>query len=258
MKLIALLAIAMPVVAQQSYSPYVDRDYPQNVYWGDTHLHSYLSGDAYSFGATITPDQAYRFAKGEITRADGGEDVRIRQPLDFLMVADHANNLGVLPALVAGDPRVLAGKEAAELAERLVRRPTVRELLNSATKDEYDAGSRLIGAAKAVAFNDYGLDESFIRDMWQEIIAVAERHNDPGRFTTFAGYEYTAGGKASLHRNVLFSGGPSDTLQTLPFSNQDSQNPEDLWANLTRYKDCLLYTSPSPRDQRGSGMAGYG
>ena len=234
MKLIALLVIAMPVAAQQSYSPYVDRDYPENVYWGDTHLHSYLSGDAYSFGATITPDQAYRFAKGEITRADGGEDVRIRRPLDFLMVADHANNLGVLPALVAGDPRVLAGKEAAELAERLARRPTVRELLKSATEDEYDAGSKLIGAAKAVAFSDYGIDESFKRDVWQEIVAVAERHNDPGRFTTFAGYEYTT---TPLHRNVLFSGGPADTLQTTHFSSQDSENPEDLWANLTRYKE---------------------
>ena len=166
-KLIALLAIAMPVAAQQSYSPYVDRDYPENVYWGDTHLHSYLSGDAYSFGATITPDQAYRFAKGEITRADGGEDVRIRRPLDFLMVADHATNLGVLPALVAGDPRILSAKGAPEMAERLAARPTVSELLASATKDEYDAGGKLIGAAKAIAFLDYGIDESFKRDVWQ-------------------------------------------------------------------------------------------
>jgi hypothetical protein len=223
----------MPVAAEQFYSPYVDRHYPENVYWGDTHLHSYLSGDAYSFGATITPDQAYRFAKGEITRADGGEDVRIRRPLDFLMVADHANNMGVLPALVAGDPRVLAANGASEMAERLARRPTVSELLRSATEDEYDAGGKLIGAAKAVAFRDYGIDESFKRDVWQQVVAVAERHNDPGTFTTFAGYEYTTNG---LHRNVLFSGGPTDTLQTIPFSSQDSQNPEDLWAQLTRYK----------------------
>ena len=68
MKLIALLAIAMPVAAEQSYSPYVDRNYPENVYWGDTHLHTYLSGDAYSLGTTITPDQAYRFAKGDYHR----------------------------------------------------------------------------------------------------------------------------------------------------------------------------------------------
>ncbi len=231
---ISILTISMPIAAEQSYSPYVDRDYPENVYWGDTHLHSYLSGDAYSFGAMITPDQAYRFAKGEITQADGGENVRIRRPLDFLMVADHANNLGVLPALVAGDPRVLAAKEAPELAERLARRPTVSELLGSATEDEYDAGSQLISAAKAIAFRDYGLDESFKRDVWQEVVAVAERHNDPGTFTTFAGYEYSPN---LNHRNVLFSGGPTDTLKTVPFSSQDNQNPEDLWAHLTRYKE---------------------
>ena len=63
--LIAVLTIAMPAAAQQSYSPYVDRDYPENVYWGDTHVHTYLSADAYGLGTRITPDQAYRFAKGE-------------------------------------------------------------------------------------------------------------------------------------------------------------------------------------------------
>ena len=100
-KLITLLTIAMPAVAQQSYSPYVDRNYPDTVYWGDTHLHTYLSGDTYTLGTIITPDQAYRFAKGETIRATGGDDVRIRRPLDFLMVVDHAENLGMLPALVA-------------------------------------------------------------------------------------------------------------------------------------------------------------
>ena len=236
-KLLVLAAIsilAMPLTAEQSYSPYVDRDYPENVYWGDTHLHTYLSGDAYSFGATITPDEAYRFAKGKIIRTDGGEDTRIRRPLDFMMVADHANNMGVLPALVAGDPRVLATKDASELAKRLARRPTVSELLKSATEEEYGAGSKLIGAAKSVAFSDYGIEESFKRDVWQEVVAVAERHNDPGTFTTFVGYEYTP---TPIHRNVLFVGGPSDTLQTIPFSSADSQNPEDLWAQLTRYKE---------------------
>ncbi len=65
------------------------------------HLHTYLSGDTYTLGTIITPDQDYRFAKGETIRATGGDDVRIRRPLDFLMVVDHAENLGMLPALVA-------------------------------------------------------------------------------------------------------------------------------------------------------------
>ena len=102
--LILLLVIAMPVTARQSYSPYVDRDYPENVYWGDTHLHTYLSGDAYSMGTSITPDQAYRFAKGGTIRATGGDEVRMRRPLDFMMVADHAENLGALPCLLYTSP----------------------------------------------------------------------------------------------------------------------------------------------------------
>ena len=232
-KLITLLIVSMPLAAAEPYSPYVNRDYPQNLYWGDTHLHTYLSGDAYSFGARTTPDQAYRFAKGEVIRGDSGQDVKIRRPLDFMMVADHANNLGVLQALVAGDPRVMKTKESSELAARLEGLPSLSALLQSATDAEYDEGTKLIGAAKAIAFNNYDIDESFKRDIWRQVVAVAEKHNDPGTFTTFAGYEYTP---TSIHRNVLFVGGPSVTLTTRPFTNTDSKNPEDLWANLTLYK----------------------
>ena len=229
-----MLAVTLPVAAQQSYSPYVDRDYPNTVYWGDTHVHTYLSADAYAFRATITPDQAYRFAKGEVTRADGGEDVRIRRPLDFLMVADHAANLGVLPALIAGDPRILLTDEASKATDQLARRPSLEALFGSKTQEEYNARKNLIGATKAIAFNAYELDESFGREVWERVVEVAERHNDPGTFTTFAGYEYTP---TTLHRNVLFAGDPSETLKTLPFSSFDSKNPEDLWAHLTNYKE---------------------
>jgi hypothetical protein len=76
--------------AEQPYSPEVNRSYPDNVYWGDTHLHTWLSGDAYSLGTRVTPDEAYRFAKGEAIQSTSGEAVRLRRPLDFLMVADHA------------------------------------------------------------------------------------------------------------------------------------------------------------------------
>ena len=73
-----------------------------SLYWGDTHVHTYLSADAYGLGTRMTPDTAYRYARGETITADNGEEVRIREPLDFLMVADHAENIGVRPALAAG------------------------------------------------------------------------------------------------------------------------------------------------------------
>ncbi len=231
--LIILLAFTMPAVAQRPYSPYVDRDYPENVYWGDTHVHTYLSTDAYGLGTRTTPDQAYRFAKGETIRATGGDDVRIRRPLDFLLVADHAANLGVLAALVGGDPRLLSsekGQELAMLRDDLSARPALREVLRARTLDEFNAGS----TALAKVGGDFGIDDVFKREAWQSVVAVAERHNYPGKFTTFAGYEYSS---SRLHRNVLFAGDPAETLKAGLFSQFDSKNPEDLWAYLEAYRE---------------------
>jgi hypothetical protein len=231
--LVALLAIAMPAVAQEPYSPYVERDYPANVYWGDTHVHTFLSADAYGLGTRTTPDEAYRFARGETIRATGGDEVRIRRPLDFLLVADHAENMGVLPALARGDPRLLAsekGQELAELRADLSARPALRDVLRAKTLDEYNAGSSALGKEGG----NYGINDEFKREIWQSIVAVAERHNSPGKFTTFAGYEYSS---SSLHRNVLFAGDPTETLKTLPYSQWDSPNPEDLWDYLEAYRE---------------------
>ena len=102
-KVAALFALCLSPVtaAAESYSRNVDDAYPDNVYWGDTHVHTYLSGDAFGLGCRLTPDDAYRFAKGEVLQSTGGQPVRLRRALDFLMVADHAENLGVLPRLAA-------------------------------------------------------------------------------------------------------------------------------------------------------------
>ncbi len=94
-KVAALFALCLSPVpaAAESYSPNVDDAYPDNVYWGDTHLHSYLSGDAFALGSRLTPEDAYRFAKGEAVQSTSGQPARLRRALDFLMVADHAENL---------------------------------------------------------------------------------------------------------------------------------------------------------------------
>ena len=235
-RLIPFLFIAIPVAAEQSYSPYVDRDYPKNVYWGDTHLHTYLSGDAYALGTTITPDQAYRFARGETIRATGGDEVRLRRPLDFMMVADHAKYLGVLPALMAGDQRLLASEHGRRFAKVLAERPVLPDVLRAKTLEEYNDLSNSLTQAKAGRAGDYGIDQIFKREVWREVVAAAERYNDPGNFTTFAGYEYSSN-PPMLHRNVLYAGGPSATLKTLPYSKFDSTNPEDLWAYLDAYRE---------------------
>ena len=238
-----LLVLWLCPAAAESYSPNVDDAYPDNVYWGDTHLHSYLSGDAFALGSRITPDDAYRFAKGETVRSTSGQPARLRRALDFLMVADHAENLGVLP-LLAANPAALPETESARNSARIIAAlPLLADVLNAGTTEEFHAMRSPLGAAKAAWMEDYAVDEDFRRDMWSEVIRVAEKHNDPGTFTTFAGYEWTAAGAgeeyASIHRNVLFADGPELTGRTLPFSSHDSRDPEDLWAYLADYEDRL-------------------
>ena len=240
--LFALWLCPVAVVAE-SYSPNVDDAFPDNVYWGDTHLHSYLSGDAFALGSRLTPDDAYRFAKGETVQSTSGQPARLRRALDFLMVSDHAENLGVLPRL-AEDPALLPESEnAASTAQLIAGLPPVRDLLNAPTAEAFVSMGRPLGAAKTAWMQDYALGEDFLRDMWAEVVRVAEKHNDPGTFTTFAGYEWTARGAgeaySSIHRNVLYADGPELTGQTVPFSNNDSNDPEDLWAYFADYEERL-------------------
>ena len=238
-----VLVLALSLVgawASEPYSPHVDHPHPSNVYWGDTHVHTALSGDAYAMGARLMPDDAYRFAKGETVRASGGEEVRLRRPLDFLMVSDHAENLGVLPRLAAGDGSVPATEVSERWAQALAEHPPVRDVLLAENLDAFERGWQLLISAKSAHGDDYSLDESFERTVWEEVIADAERHNDPGRFTAFIGYEWTARAAENkprmIHRNVLYEGGSDVAGQVVPFSRFHSSDPEDLWAYLQDYE----------------------
>jgi len=233
-----LAAIALPLsaIGGESYSPYVDRSYPTNVYWGDTHVHTFMSGDAFTLGTLLTPDNAYRFAKGETVRATGGEDVRLQRPLDFIMLADHAENLGVIPRLAGGDPRLLKTKDGRYFAKILAALPSLKDVIKTGGLASYNQESRPLYAAKGAWGGDYGIDDDFKREVWHEVVDTAERYYQPGVFTTFAGYEYSPN-PPMLHRNVLFAGGPEQTKQTIPFSKYDSFDVEQLWAHLEEYKD---------------------
>lgn len=232
--ILILLGLSLtPVVAQQVDTP---SDRPDHVYWGDTHLHTYLSGDAYAMGTRITPDEAYRFARGETVRATGGGEARLHRPLDFLMVSDHAENLGVLPHLAAGDPDFLKTKDGKHWFALIKATPALSEILHAPTREQYDKQSRAMMATKDAWNGDYEVDDRFKKKIWYQIIDAAEKYNEPGRFTTFAGFEFSSN-PPMLHRNVMFVGGPEQTRQTLPFSKYDSANPEDLWAYLQAYKD---------------------
>ena len=240
---LALAAMPLSAFAAEPYSPHVDQAYPDNVYWGDTHVHTALSVDGYILGNRLMPDDAYRFAKGEKVRAAGGGDVRLRRPLDFLMVSDHAENMGVIARIDSGD-KTLAETEAGKLTLKSLDYPvSLAEALDADTPDPLNAFNaatlRAIkvnqGLGEGLGSADYGTDERFQRTVWDQVVASAEEHNDPGTFTTFVGYEWTGRG----HRNVVFGDGPELTSQIVPFSSLDSSDPEDMWAYLQDYEERL-------------------
>lgn len=265
--LIVLLAISMPALAQQSYSPFVGRDYPNAVYWGDTHVHTKESWDAFSSGARLGREEAYRFAKGEVVTAHNGQQTRIRRPLDFLVVADHAIDMGYFSAIAAGNASLLETETGKRVAQVLKNNDfPVRDILGAETETEllryYNLkyrglsvgrgapGKPATKSSKKTAANPKPAGYSglirramgkpdvpeFRRTVWEEVGTSAERHNDPGNFTAFIGYEWTAG-PGSLHRNVIFDGSADQTNQVVAFSSADSRDPEDLWAFMKGYED---------------------
>ncbi len=199
-------------------------NYPSRLLWGDTHVHTHLSADAYPLGSRTTPDEAYRFARGEQIMSNGLA-AQLLTPLDFLMVSDHAENMGVFPRLAAGDPSLLNTESARTVFEKLKKLPVADEVLTSETEQDFRAGAEALSSGKAMKASGFVIDKKFKQQVWNSVVDIAEKYNDPGSFTTFSGYEYSSGG---LHRNVLFAGGPEHTKKIIPFSSNDSNNPEDL------------------------------
>ena len=211
------------------YSPYIEHDFPNRVLFGDTHLHTGYSADAGLVGATTTPDDAYRFAKGETVRSSHGVRARLQRPLDFLVVADHAENLGLTFGLEEGNEALLGTQWGRGLAEVI------------APKTPEAMGKAYLYWAKTFAMADNPQDPlaatDFNKTMWQRMTEAAERHNEPGSFTALIGYEWTAGPQGNnLHRNVIFRDGKDKADQVIPFSAFDSDDPEDLWNWMERYQ----------------------
>ena len=118
--IVMFIVFSSLVKADKPYSPDIIDDYPMDVYWGDTHLHTNLSADSYTLGnINLTPSDAYRFARGETITANNGQQAKLHKPLDFLIVADHAYNMGVYNALVAGDSALLMAETGKTLYEKV-------------------------------------------------------------------------------------------------------------------------------------------
>ena len=213
------------------YSPYVGRNYPTRPFFGDTHLHTAFSFDAGAFGARLNPRDAYVFAKGNEVTSSSGQPAKLSRPLDFLVVADHSDNMGFFPDLLAGKPSIMADP----MGKRW------NEMIHSGKGNE--AAMEII-----VAFSHGTLPKDLIyfpgsaayRNAWQETIKAAEEANEPGRFTAFIGYEWTSNtGGNNLHRNVIFRDNGDKAAQVEPYTTMKplgSDNPAELWKWMAAYE----------------------
>ncbi len=210
---------------EPDYSPYVDRNIPDRVFFGDTHLHTSNSPDAGLVGNTLGPDIAYRFARGEEVTSSTGLRVKLNRPLDFLVVSDHAEYLGLPVMLRSGDPALLADATGRRW----------QEMYNAGGEEAYNLFLELVGSA--TQRNQLIKTESVTRSVWERFTATAEEFNDPGTFTAFIGFEWSSLPDArNLHRVVMFRDGADRANQVLPYSLFDSEDPEDLWKYLADYE----------------------
>ena len=194
------------------YSPYAGNTFPTRPLFGDTHLHTSQSFDAIAFGNFLGPEEAYRFARGEEVISSTGQRARLSRPLDFLVVADHAENMGTMGEIKAGNPALMDDPELKRWNQMLVAGG------DQAMNVYYEIMASVGGSGKPLpaALSS----EELTRSVWQKNVQAAEENNDPGTFTALIGYEWSSNtGGNNLHRVVVFRDGAEKVDQILPFSS---------------------------------------
>ncbi|WOH38655.1 DUF3604 domain-containing protein [Thalassotalea fonticola] len=224
-----------PSLDPMKFSPHANNTQPNNVYWGDSHLHTGLSLDAGLFGNTVTIDDAYRLARGEQINSAKGIPLKLARPLDWLIVTDHTDLMGIATDIQQGADNVVAipkgkewhegfkkgGKAAGEAAFDLIQNFSQMTIPEQMVKD-YSPGSEVFG------------------NIWKTIVDASEQHNEPGLFTAFIGFEWTSVPKGfNLHRNVIIRDNAETALKVQPPTTQPptgSTNPHDLYKWLEEYE----------------------
>ncbi|MXN63483.1 DUF3604 domain-containing protein [Stappia sp. GBMRC 2046] len=219
----------------KAYSPYAERDFPDRVFFGDTHLHTGLSVDAGLFGARLGLDDAYRFAKGEQVISNTGQPVKLSRPLDWLVIADHSDAMGFFNDLSKGAPNILAFEEGKRWYEGL---QAGGEASANAALDLITTFAQ--GKIPPDLLADYSPGAKNYASVWEKVVNAAEAHNDPGNFSTIIGFEWTSLVSGNnLHRNVLFRDGAEKAGQVVPYTTQPpvgSTDPLDLYKWLENYE----------------------
>lgn len=219
------------IATKPPYSPALSRNFPTRPLFGDTHLHTAVSLDAGTAGARLTPSDAYRLARGERVTASSGQPVQLSRPLDFLVVADHSDNMGFFPKLSSGDPTFLAdptGKRWYDMMTSGKGMAATLEIIQAMSDNTFPAALSI------------SPDSRSFSDVWNETINAAEAFNDPGRFTAFIGYEWTSQAAYNIHRNVIYRDGGDLARQVMPFTVSPplgSPHEPDLWKWMAAYEE---------------------
>ena len=206
---------------EPGYSPYAGRRYPTRPLFGDEHVHTGWSADAGMSGATLGPEDAFRFARGEQVTSTSGQPVQLSRPLDWMVLTDHSDGMGIIDLLRKGDPEMMA--------DPMLKR--WHDMMATGQEGSKAAVMELIAAQSNKKLQPLVTDPRFAKTTWERATSIVEKYNEPGRFTALIGYEWTsnAGGGDNLHRNVIYRDGRDKALQALPMTTFDSENPEDLW-----------------------------
>jgi Protein of unknown function (DUF3604) len=214
----------------------------RDAYFGDLHVHTQYSFDAFLFGTRRTPDDAYEFAKGAAIEHVSGFQMQMKKPLDFLAVADHGFLLGMMNTIAEPGNRY-----SKHVIADAVRGATDAAGSGAAFQAVLGYMQQIVAEGRE---NDLD-DRTIMRSAWKKIAEAAERHNDPGNFTAFIGYEYTSSGPEfqNLHRNVIFRG---SAYPQEPFSRFDSLNPEDLWTWMDTQRERGMEAIAIPHNSNGS------
>lgn len=205
------------------YSPFPQQNFPNNVFFGDTHLHTSWSTDAGMVGNIRGPEDAYRLARGGVITSSNGQRVKLSRPLDFLVISDHAENLGLAPAIASSDPALLKNKWGKAIHDTVKAGKPVAA---------FDMWIKQVNAE-----DDKLAGSGMTKTFWQRQNVFAEQYNEPGLFTAFIGFEWTSMPNGNnLHRNVIFRDNSDKTSQIVPISSYDTTDPEELWKYLARYE----------------------
>jgi len=207
---------------KKEYSPYIDDNFPNRAFFGDTHLHTNWSTDAGMIGTSRGPEAAYRISKGGEVTSNTGWRVKLNRPLDFVVVADHAENLGMADFIRRSDPIILANKTGKKWHDMVK------------AGNGYDAFLEWLRGGSTDQINE----PRMMKSVWANVVENADRENQPGVFTAFIGFEWTSHPNGNnMHRVVIFRDGADRAGQVLPFSQYDSVDAEDLWNYLEDYQE---------------------